>query len=145
MTNLHDHDLDGDDTPSMANTDATADGIPATPSARTTTTDQPAATRPCRPRQTYASIMRVLSEHLRGKVWRCYRDLGGKRGRLNDQRRAILAEAIFQIENDLEHRQPTHPTVRTLRAIRNRYDDLGWNESRPTTTHQEHTDATDAA
>jgi hypothetical protein len=33
------------------------------------------------------------------------------------------------MENDLEHRQPTHPQVKALRAARNRlYDDLGWNE-----------------
>jgi hypothetical protein len=76
------------------------------------------------------------------RIWQAYQAIGGRRGRLNDQRRALLSEAIFQIENDLEHRQPTHPTVRTLRAIRNRlYDDLGWNETRPATAPQDHTHA----
>jgi hypothetical protein len=130
------------DTPSMADTDATADGIPTTPSARTTTTDQPAERRRCQPRQTYARAIRHLSGHMRSRIWQAYHAIGGRRGRLNDHRRALLSEAIFQIENDLEHRQPAHPTVRTLRAIRNRlYDDLGWNEARPATAPQDHTHA----
>lgn len=106
--------------------------------AGTPTPDHPGERRPCRPRQTYASTLRSLSGRMRSRIWRTYHALGGRRGRLNDHRRALLCEAIFHIENDLEHRQPDHPTVRTLRAIRNRlYDDLGWNESRPATIHQE--------
>lgn len=63
---------------------------------------------------------------------------GGRCRPLNDDLRALLSLAIFEVENDLEHRQPTHAQVRHLRAARNRlYDDLGWNEyavrSTPTT------------
>lgn len=39
---------------------------------------------------------------------------------LNDERRKILEDAIFAVENDLEHRSgPSHPQVVTMRAIRN--------------------------
>lgn len=90
---------------------------------------------PCQPRQTYASTLRAMSGRVRARIWQAYQMLSGSRGRLNDQRRAILSEAIFLVENDLEHRQPQHPTVRALRAIRNDlYDDLGWNEY-PKATH----------
>ncbi len=55
--------------------------------------------------------------------------LGGTFKLLNDDLRAILTEAIFKVENDLEHRQPKHPQVVAMRMVRNRlYDDLGWNE-----------------
>jgi hypothetical protein len=115
--------------PILANIDATSGGNPSTPSDHTLAANHPAEPRTCRPRQTYASTLRSLSGRMRSRIWQAYQALGGTRGRLNDQRRAILSEAIFQIENDLEHRQPDHPTVRTLRAIRNRlYDDLRWNE-----------------
>jgi hypothetical protein len=70
-----------------------------------------------------------VGAHMRRKIRGAYRSLGGTFDYLNDQRRELLSEAIFRIENDLEHRQPGHPQVRRMRAARNRlYDDLGWNE-----------------
>lgn len=55
---------------------------------------------------------------------------------LNDERRKALENAIFAVENELEHRSPTHPQVAIMRAVRNvLLDDipahLGGNESRP--------------
>jgi hypothetical protein len=51
---------------------------------------------------------------------------------LNDQRRDLLAAAIFVVENEIESKgggQRHHPTVEALNAIRNRiYDDIGGNE-----------------
>jgi hypothetical protein len=121
--------------PILADSDLASGAMPSTPTATTPPRDPPAERCPCRPRQTYASTLRTISGRMRSRIWRVYTALGGRRGRLNDQRRAILSEAIFQVEDDLMHRQPQHPTVRTLRSIRNRlYDDLGWNEY-PKATH----------
>ena len=67
--------------------------------------------------------------HQRSKIRAVYRRQGGSFTRLNDKLRALLSEAIFKVENDLEHRQPTHSQVAAMRQVRNRlYDDLGWNE-----------------
>lgn len=53
-------------------------------------------------------------------------------GPLNRAKREVFADAIFEVENDLESQgggRPDHPTVVALRAVRNEvYDDLGWNE-----------------
>lgn len=50
---------------------------------------------------------------------------------MNPVNREALAEAVFVVENDLEHRRGRdYPPVAVLRSIRNHlYDDLGWNES----------------
>ncbi|MFW5698710.1 MAG: hypothetical protein ACOCYN_02545 [Planctomycetota bacterium] len=70
-----------------------------------------------------------LAPAWRRRVRAAYRQMGGEFQPLNPHRRALLAEAIFQVENDLEHRSPAHPQVVALRTVRNRlYDDLGWNE-----------------
>jgi hypothetical protein len=88
--------------------------------------------------QRVSATLATVSPHFRSLICKAYRQLGGRRGRLNDHRRALLSEAIFQIENDLEHRQAKHAQVAILRAIRNHlYDDLGWNESRQATAHLE--------
>ena len=119
--------------PTTLATPATPAGChPPDPADGPTPPDHRAGRCPCRPRQTYASAVRALSGRMRSRIWQAYQLLGGSRGRLNDQRRATLSEAVFHIENDLEHRQSDHPTVRTLRAIRHRlYDDLGWNAYQP--------------
>jgi hypothetical protein len=100
--------------------------------------EHPGGTSPCRiaaPRPSPRLCSRVsatlstISPYMRTLVYEAFRLLGGKRGRLNDHRRELLSDAIFQVENVLEHRQPEHPQVQRLRAARNRlYDDLGWNE-----------------
>lgn len=75
------------------------------------------------------SALAGVGAHMRRKIRGAYRSLGGTFDYLNDQRRELLSEAIFRIENDLEHRQPGHPQVRRMRDARNRlYGDLGWNE-----------------
>lgn len=82
--------------------------------------------RSCR---SVGATLRQLSPHLRHKVVAAYRASGGQRRPLNDRLRTLLSEALFQVENDLEHRQPHHPQVCRLRDARHRlYDDLGWNE-----------------
>ncbi len=79
--------------------------------------------------QRVSATLATVSPHMRSLVYEAYRWLGGRRGRLNDHRRELLSDAIFQVENVLEHRQPEHPQVCRLRDVRNRlYDDLGWNE-----------------
>ena len=75
-------------------------------------------------------VIRQLSSTIRQRVGRAYRRMnGGSYPRLNQQTRHILAEAIFEVENDLEHRLPDHQQVTKLRGVRNAlYDDLGLNE-----------------
>ncbi len=52
--------------------------------------------------------------------------------RLTPEARRELVGAIFEVENDLEHRQPKHPQVALMRAVRNvLLDDLGENEPQP--------------
>jgi hypothetical protein len=81
----------------------------------------------------------VYRRHIRA----AYRRLGGRCRPLNPERRALLAEAIFTVEDDLEHRQRLNVQVAIMRAARNAlYDDLGWNETphrrraQPITNHQ---------
>ena len=53
-------------------------------------------------------------------------------GPLNDERRIALEDAIFQVQNDLEHRSPKHPQVAVMNAVRNvLLDDAGVNETVP--------------
>lgn len=82
----------------------------------------------------------VSSASYRSKVQRVFREKMGKAGvenpritsRLNNAKREILHDAIFEVENHLESQrggQPDHPTVTQLRGARNLVlDDLGWNE-----------------
>jgi hypothetical protein len=78
-------------------------------------------------------VLAKVSRRIRAQVIATFRRLGGKRVYLNQHLRALLAEAVFAIENELEHRQRFHPQVAILRAARNAlYDDLGRNE------HQSH-------
>jgi hypothetical protein len=52
--------------------------------------------------------------------------------RMNESNREVLAEAIFEVENEFESKgngRPNHPAVTAMRRARNEiYDDLGWNE-----------------
>lgn len=87
--------------------------------------------------QRVGATLATITPHFRAKVYAVFRRIGGTRGRLNDHRRELLADAVFQIEDDLECRMPGHRQVPALRAVRNRlYDDLGWNEyPDPKATH----------
>ncbi len=79
--------------------------------------------------RTVGQTLRPLTPYQRHLVRAAFVALGGTFKHLNDDLRAILSEAIFKVENDLEHRQPKHPQVAAMRTVRNRlYDDLGWNE-----------------
>ncbi len=82
--------------------------------------------------------LRAVSKTARQRVKGLYREAcGGELTWLNDQRRAILAECIFTVENEIEHRhansvKPKKPkSIDQLNEARNRlYDELGWNEER---------------
>ena len=79
--------------------------------------------------RTLSKTLKPINRCLKSKVLATYRSLTDRAAPLNQQRRFWLAEAIFKVENDLEHRQPKHPQVAAMRMVRNRlYDDLGWNE-----------------
>ena len=92
--------------------------------------------RRVRSQRSVGASLRGIGPTIRRHIRAAYRHQGGRCRPLNDRLRAQLAEAIFQVENELEHRQPRHPQVRILRTARNRlYDDLGWNEHASRTTH----------
>lgn len=79
--------------------------------------------------RTLSKTLAPINSHYKSQVLKLYRHLTDKVAPLNPKRRFWLAEAIFKVENDLEHRQPKHPQVAAMRMVRNRlYDDLGWNE-----------------
>jgi hypothetical protein len=92
--------------------------------------------RICSPRRVRAvrSLRRALSgisSTYRRRIRQRFLGAVGSYRPLNDELRATVADAIFEVENDLEHRQRQHPQVAIMRAARNRlYDDLGWNEYR---------------
>lgn len=83
------------------------------------------------------SIQKLLIQIPNGtkaKVYKIYKDKlleNGFEGKalVNDSKRELLASSIFEVEDDLEHRLPNHPTVLLLNDARNLlYDDLNWNE-----------------
>ncbi len=90
---------------------------------------QQAGNRRVRTTHRVGSSLQGIGPTFRRRIRMAFGRLGGRCRPLNDDLRARLAEALFQIEDDLEHRQPRHPQVRLLRTARNRlYDDMGWNE-----------------
>lgn len=72
--------------------------------------------------------------HYRAKITRLYREAGGHAtAQFNDRKRALLAQCVFDVVNDLEHkhaqRNEQPPVVDALFRVMNRlYDDLGINE-----------------
>lgn len=75
----------------------------------------------------------------RSKITRIYKNMLKEKnlttGFMNNTRREILSEAIFQHENDTEHRSDGIHTdkvnhrLHQMNEVRNRiYDDLRWNE-----------------
>jgi hypothetical protein len=69
-----------------------------------------------------------IGPYWRTRIRSVYRHMGAVFKPLNQNRRALLSEAIFAIENNLEHRRGDHPQVVAMRSARNAlYDDLGWN------------------
>ena len=96
------------------------------------------ATRTARLSGTVGLYLRSIPASTAVKVRRLYRDAhDGKFPALNDKRREVLAECIFTVENEIEHRhanlaKPKKPkAIERLNDARNRlYDELGWNELR---------------
>lgn len=83
-------------------------------------------------------LLAGISKHSREQIYAEFQRLGGIRGKLNDHTRALLSEAIYAVEDDLEYRKPDDPQVRAMRRVRNwLYDDLGWNEYPPGRTSQD--------
>ena len=77
-------------------------------------------------------LLAGIGEHYRRQIYDAFNRLGGSRGALHDRGRALLAEAIYAVEDDLEYRKPDDPNMRAMRTVRNwLYDDLGWNDYPP--------------
>ena len=89
------------------------------------------------PRQTLTKVMKGVKPSFKAKVYKVYdrmleaNNLSGRN--LNDNnKRHWLAEAIFEVEDDLEHRRAEHSTeahiyVESLRNARNYlYDYMGY-------------------
>ena len=83
-----------------------------------------------------SQYLRGVPETYRAKVSTLYRDHGGyEDGWFNDEKRELLAESVFEVVNDLEHRHANKPESKKPKAVgalfdaMNRiYTDLGWNE-----------------
>lgn len=96
------------------------------------------ATRAPRLSSTVGKYLRQIPRGTAEKIRHLYREAhGGTFPRLDDKRRAILAECIFTIQNDLEHqyvnlvKSKKPKTIERLNEARNRlYDELGRNEER---------------
>lgn len=75
------------------------------------------------------STLRPLSPTFRKRI----REQYDGPNTLNDDARAALAQCVFDVENELEHRTSTHPQVAIMRAVRNTLlDDIGTGESAAT-------------
>ena len=91
--------------------------------------------------RTYRAYLKPLkSQSLRSKIKAEAKRKAFTFGAFNDSHREILAAAIFEVENDFEHRLSGNVGARldsrvvAMRGARNRlYDDLGWNESESVT------------
>lgn len=79
-----------------------------------------------------------IPTNFRQKIKRLYKVRNsGRFPKLNDARREVLADCIFQIENELSHKHANLDASKKPLAIqkmnnaRNRiYDEIGWNEER---------------
>lgn len=86
---------------------------------------------------TVGLYLRAIPASTAVKIRRLYRDAHkGSFPELNDSRRAVLAECIFTVENEVEQRHANQLKSRKPKVIaklndaRNRlYDELGWNEA----------------
>ena len=77
-------------------------------------------------------VLRGISASYRKRIRAGYLAKGGAFKYLNNDLRGLLAEAIFEVENESEYRLGSKdPRIVALRSARNDlYDDLGWNEER---------------
>jgi hypothetical protein len=77
---------------------------------------------------TVTATMASVAPTYRHRIKRLYRSRV-EPGPLNDEKRKALAQAIFEVANDLEHRNHDHPQVRVLFGVMNvLLDDCGENE-----------------
>lgn len=77
------------------------------------------------------ACLKPLTPHYRGKVQKHYKAMGGKYGRFNNEVRAMLSEAIFKVEDEIDYSTVKNSQSYILAFIRNSlYDVLGWNENR---------------
>jgi len=76
------------------------------------------------------NTLRPIGPGYRSRIKASYEGMGGKTGKLTDEGRKLLENAIYQVQNDLECRSPRHEQVGTMNAVRNvLLDDLGENET----------------
>ena len=83
-----------------------------------------------------SQYLRGVPETYRAKVSKLYRERGGyEDGRFNDETRELLAECVFEVVDDLEHRNANKPESKKPKAVGALfeamnliYTDLGWNE-----------------
>ena len=83
-----------------------------------------------------SQYLRGVPETYRAKVSKLYRERGGyEDGRFNDEKREMLAECVFEIVNDLEHRHVDKPESKKPKAVGALFDamnliyrDLGWDD-----------------
>lgn len=89
-------------------------------------------------------LMGIASSATRTRIRKAAFRRGFVIGKIGTAEKAILAESIFEVENEVEHMVGEYPPgaggevtakrrewVRQMRMARNRlYDDLGWNEFR---------------
>ncbi len=74
------------------------------------------------------TTLRAISPTYRARIRALYRS----RVTSKPFDRQLLENCIFEVQNELEHRQHDHPQVAATNATRNLLlDDLGVNESRP--------------
>jgi len=81
-----------------------------------------------------SKLLRAIpSRSIRTCIRKEARRLGFIMGRIGRANKEILADAIFAVENEREHRKgPYDPIVCAMRAVRNQIcDALGWNETTP--------------
>lgn len=91
------------------------------------------------PRKSLTKVMKDVKPSFKAKVYKVYDRMleeNGLSGRNlnNNNKRHLLSEAIFEIENELEHNRAehninSHVYVKSLRDARNYlYDYMGYND-----------------
>lgn len=78
----------------------------------------------------------IRSANFRYKIRKEAKRKGFVIGKIGTANKEILADSVFTVENDAEHRIAERVgawrdvSVQAMRGVRNRlYDDLGWNEN----------------
>lgn len=97
---------------------------------------RPKATRQHHKAANVGQYTRPLAKwpHYRAKIRRLYREVAQDIPGFTDRHRALLAQCVFEVANDIEHKHAYKtekpPVVDVIFGVMNRlYDDLGWNEN----------------